>query len=142
MRKVAIGCLCVLAILCGVALYQERPIIPSGAYVAVATNTNGTSYLTRVYRPILMPRRLFINVPDVPDARYTWFGVDLGFNVVGAANWPRRRFPGLPYVSRSPGSLGVGLLDGKIEDKWTVAFTPAGIAFSNAWLTVRVAATQ
>jgi hypothetical protein len=128
-----------LALVAAFALYQERPIVPTGRYVALVTGTNGTTYPARVYCPVMMPNRLIVNAPGVPDTRYNWFGIDLGFKVVGAGNRPHRRFPGLLYVSHGMGSMGVGILDPKIEDVWTVTFNPATIAFSNAWLNIRLA---
>ena len=137
-RRLTIGCLCVLALVAGAVLYDERPIFPTGKYVALVTSTNGTKYAATVYRPVMMPNRLVVHAPGVADARYNWFGIDLGFKVVGAGNRPRRRFPGLLYVSHGMGAMGVGILDPKIEDDWKVVFTASSIAFSNAWLRVQL----
>ena len=137
-KTLTIGCLTVLALLVGTVLYHERPIIRSHEYSALVAHTNGTAYAATVFRPILMPDRLLVNVPGVTDARYNWFGVDLACKVVGAGYQPHRRFPGLLYVCRGMDSIGVGILDSKIEDEWTVEFSPSSIAFSNTWLSVRL----
>lgn len=137
-RKLIICALCVLALVAGFILYFVRPIFPTGNYVALVTSTNRTTYAASVYRPLMMPQWLIVNVPDVPESLYPWFGVDLENNKVGAGIFPRRRFPGLLYVSRIWGTLGIGILDPKIEDDWKVAFMASGVAFSNAWLRVQL----
>ena len=140
MKRILICCLCVSVVLLTLfALSIQRPLIRSSDYVAIARNTNGTSYVTVVYQPLLMPHRIHVNLPESPDTNYQWFGIDLDLRVVGACNTTHRRFPGILFIDPKPtGSLGIGLLDPKIEDRWTVSLLPNKTSFSNSWLMVEL----
>ena len=137
-RIIAIVISCAFVILVGLSLYHKRPIFRSDSFTASATNTNGNSYAVTVYKPILQPNRLHINIPEVENALYRWFAIDLNLKFVGIGNCPRKRLPGIYLVQNDMGSMGVGLLNPKIEDKWAVAFTPTDISFSNSWLNVKI----
>jgi len=101
---------------------------------------NGNTYTNALlYRPLAMPTRYYIQLPETLAGRYRTFAVDRRREVAALmTNELNQTLLGLPAIKRSD-SLGMDLefrhLDGSV---WNVFFLPETILFSNAVLTVRL----
>lgn len=89
-------------------------------------------------RPLAMPTRYYVALPEKLANRYQWFAVDRRREVVALTEAPRHRALGLQAIRRSD-PLGLDLEFRKLDgSEWQIAFLDDAIVFSNALLTVRL----
>lgn len=95
-----------------------------------------------LFRPLAMPTRYYVALPESLAGRYQWFAVDRRREVVALTEAPRHRALGHPAIRRSD-PLGMDLEFRKLDgSEWRIAFLDDAIVFSNALLTVRLDARQ
>ncbi len=91
-----------------------------------------------LYRPLAMPTRYYVALPERLAGRYQWFAVDRRREVVALTEAPRRRLLGRSAIRRSD-PLGLDLEFRKLDgSEWRILFLEDAIVFSNALLTVRL----
>jgi len=91
-----------------------------------------------LYRPLAMPTRYYIALPEKLAGRYQWFAVDRRREVAALTTAPAHRFLGKPAIKRSD-PLGLDLEFRKLDgSEWRIGFFEDAIVFSNAVLTVRL----
>ena len=120
------------------AIWYKPPLIRSGfPYVSYRFNGQRASDAA-LYRPLAMPTRYYIAMPQKLAGRYEWFAVDRRREVVALTEAPRHRFFGKHAIKRSD-SLGLDLEFRKLDgSEWQIHFFEDSIVFSNALLTVRM----
>lgn len=115
------------------------PLQPVSSPTAVyALGTNEVRQAS-VYRPVAVPARYYIELPETVLEQYRWFMVDFRSEVASRLKEPisRRRF-GLLSVNRS-GDRGEDLEFRKIDgDEWTVSFFEGTAVFSNSLLRIEL----
>jgi len=133
--KVAVA-LAVIAI--AVAIWYEPPLIfASHPYVSY-TFGGQTATDARLYRPLAMPTRYYIELPYQLMNRYTWFAVDRRREIVALSDEPHHTFWGRKAIRRSD-PLGLDLEFRKLDhSEWQVHFLADTIIFSNSVLAVRL----
>jgi hypothetical protein len=93
-------------------------------------------------RPLAMPTRYYVMLPEKLVDRYQWFAVDRRREVVALTEAPRHRALGLQAIRRSD-PLGLDLEFRKLDgSEWQIAFLDDAIVFSNTLLTVRLDTQQ
>lgn len=92
----------------------------------------------KLYRPLAMPTRYYVELPRTLANRYTWFAVDRRREVAAIAEEPSHSFLGKRAIRRSD-PLGLDLEFRKLDNsEWQVHFFEDAIVFSNALLAVRL----
>jgi len=114
------------------ALRTVAPLVRATGFAAVCRTSDGSLLPVTVYRGLGLPDRVFLFIPA--EERYRWFTVDFRYSLVAAHNRPRTTF-GITYA-RTDQSVGIDLLDLKIEDTWEVAFHPRLVNFKNRRLDI------
>jgi hypothetical protein len=121
------------------AILLKPPLLKSD-FPRVTYTFNGTTYTNAVlYRPLAMPTRYYIQLPETLAGRYRTFAVDRRREVAALmTNDLNQTLLGLPAIKRSD-PLGMDLEFRHLDDSvWNVFFLPETILFSNAVLTVRL----
>ena len=121
----------------GAIWYKPPLILASRPYVSY---TFGGQEATdaKLYRPLAMPTRYYIELPRQLANRYTWFAVDRRREVAALSEEPRHLFLGKKANKRSD-PLGLDLEFRKLDhSEWQVHFFDDAIVFSNDVLTVRL----
>ena len=134
--KVAVA---LVIILLALAILLKPPLLKSD-FPRVSYTFNGNTYTNAVlYRPLAMPTRYYIELPETLAGRYRCFAVDRRREVAALmTNELAHTFFGLPAVKRGD-PLGMDLEFRHLDDSvWNVAFLPETILFSNAVLSVRL----
>jgi len=128
-----------LAVVALGAIVWYKPLLISASFPYVSYTFGGqTATDARLYRPLAMPTRYYIELPRQLADRYVWFAVDRRREVVALAEEPSHRFLGRRAIKRSD-SLGLDLEFRKLDhSEWQVHFLPDAIVFSNAVLTIRM----
>lgn len=115
------------------------PLQPVSSPIAgYALGTNEVRQAS-VYRPVAVPARYYIELPETVLGQFQWFMVDFRSEVAARLKEPvsRRRF-GLLSVNRS-GDRGEDLEFRKIDgDEWRVSFSGGDALFSNSLLRVEL----
>ena len=121
-----------------VAIWIKPPLIrTSHPYVSYLFGGQ-TATDAKLYRPLAMPTRYYIEMPRPIADRYTWFAVDRRREVAALAEEPQHRFFGKRAIKRSD-PLGLDLEFRKLDNsEWQVHFFDNAIVFSNALLSVRI----
>ena len=121
-----------------VAIWYEPPLIfASHPYVSY-TFGGQTATDAKLYRPLAMPTRYYIELPYQLMGRYTWFAVDRRREVVALSDEPQHVFLGRRAIKRSE-PLGLDLEFRKLDhSEWQVHFFSDAIIFSNSVLAVRL----
>jgi len=115
------------------------PLQPVSSPTAVyAVGTNEVRQAT-VYRPVAVPARYYIELPETVLEQYRWFMVDFRSEVASRLKEPiSKRRLGLLSVNRS-GDRGEDLEFRKIDgDEWRVSFFGGNAVFSNSLLRVEL----
>jgi len=122
----------------GAAIWYKPPLIRSSfPYVSCRFEGRQVAGAT-LYRPLAMPTRYYIELPQKLAGRYAWFAVDRRREVAALTEAPGHRFLGLKAIKRSD-SLGLDLEFRKLDNsEWRVSFLADAILFSNAVLAVRL----
>lgn len=113
-----------------------QPVSSPTAVYALGTNEVRQA---NVYRPVAVPARYYIELPETVLEQYRWFMVDFRSEVASRLREPisRRRF-GFLSVNRS-GDRGEDLEFRKIDgDEWRVSFFEGTAVFSNSLLRVEL----
>jgi len=134
--KVA-GALIVISV--ALVILLNPPLVRSD-FPKVSYSYNGQTYTNAVlYRPLAMPTRYYIALPEKIAERYQLFAVDRRREVATLmTNGLSRTFLGMPAIKRSD-PLGLDLEFRHLDNsEWQVFFLPEAIHFSNAVLAVRL----
>lgn len=134
--KVA-GALIVISV--ALVILLTPPLVKSD-FPKVSYSYNGQTYTNAVlYRPLAMPTRYYIALPEKIADRYQLFAVDRRREVATLmTNDLSRTFLGMPAIKRSD-PLGLDLEFRHLDNsEWKVFFLPEAIHFSNAVLAVRL----
>ena len=134
--KVA-GALIVISV--ALVILLNPPLIRS-EFPKVTYSYNGQTYTNAVlYRPLAMPTRYYIALPEKIADRYQLFAVDRRREVATLmTNDLSRTFLGMPAIKRGD-PLGLDLEFRHLDNsEWQVFFLPEAIHFSNAVLAVRL----
>lgn len=134
--KVA-GALLVISV--ALVILLNPPLVRSD-FPKVSYSYNGQTYTNAVlYRPLAMPTRYYIALPEKIADRYQVFAVDRRREVATLmTNDLSRTFLGMPAIKRSD-PLGLDLEFRHLDNsEWQVFFLPEAIHFSNAVLAVRL----
>jgi len=121
------------------AILLKPPLLKSD-FPRVTYILNGTTYTNALlYRPLAMPTRYYIQLPETLAGRYRTFAVDRRREVATLmTNELNQTLLGLPAIKRSD-PLGMDLEFRHLDNSvWNVFFLPETILFSNAVLTVRL----
>ncbi|HOM59343.1 MAG TPA: hypothetical protein P5026_13800 [Kiritimatiellia bacterium] len=137
--KVALA-LVVIAV--AAAIWYQPPLVqarfPYVSYVFYGQRYEDAT----LFRPLAMPTRYYVALPELLADRYQWFAVDRRREVVALTEAPRHRVLGRPAIRRSD-PLGLDLEFRKLDgSEWQIAFLDDAIVFSNALLTVRLDTRQ
>ena len=117
-----------------------NPPLVKSDFPKVSYSYNGQTYTNAVlYRPLAMPTRYYIALPEKIADRYQLFAVDRRREVATLmTNDLARTFLGMPAIKRSD-PLGLDLEFRHLDNsEWQVFFLPEAIHFSNAVLAVRL----
>lgn len=111
-----------------------QPVTAQTAVYFVGTNEVARA---NVYRPIAVPARYYIQLPEMVLGQYQWFMVDFRSEVAARLKEPiSSQWLGLLSVSRS-GDRGEDLEFRKIDgDEWRVSFIGEDAVFSNSLLRI------
>ncbi len=91
-----------------------------------------------LYRPLAMPTRYYVALPQKLAGRYEWFAIDRRREVVALAEEPKMRLMGRKVIKRGD-PLGLDLEFRKIDGyEWRIFFYEDMIVFSNAVLSVHL----
>jgi hypothetical protein len=134
--KVAVA---LLLICVALAILLKPPLLKSD-FPRVSYTFSGTTYTNAIlYRPLAMPTRYYIQLPEKLAGRYQTFAVDRRREVAALmTNELNQTLLGLPAIKRGD-PLGMDLEFRHLDDSvWHVFFLPETILFSNAVLTVRL----
>ena len=129
---------CIVVIVALVILITP-PLIQSD-FPKVSYTYNGTTYTNALlYRPLAMPTRYYIALPEKIADRYQYFAVDRRREVATLmTNTLSRTIFGVPTIKRSD-PLGLDLEFRHLDNsEWQVFFLPQEILFSNAVLAIRL----
>lgn len=120
----------------GVAIWFKPPLLRA-SFPTVTYRFEGRTHTdARLYRPLAMPTRYYIQLPRELAGRYTWFAVDRRREVAALAEAPSHLFLGQRAIKRSD-PLGLDLEFRKLDrSEWQVHFFDDAIVFSNAALLV------
>ena len=121
-----------------VPLLFLQPLLPSQDYTATAT-LDGAPIPVEVLKPICIPGRYYLHLPKSGSWRYHWFGLSFSAKSV-VSPFIYIGWRGIPYIHND--QWGIGLTNAKIEDHWEVNFTPDGVQFSNASLSITLKRNQ
>lgn len=107
-----------------------KPLLISASFPYVSYKFGGqTATDARLYRPLAMPTRYYIELPRKLADRYVWFAVDRRCEVVALTEEPSHRFFGRRVIKRSD-SLGQDLEFRKLDhSEWQVNFFPRPLFF-------------
>lgn len=124
------------------AIWYQPPLVKAGFPYVSYTFRGQRAEGAMLFRPLAMPTRYYVALPERLAERYHWFAVDRRREVVALAEAPQRRILGRPAIRRSD-PLGLDLefrtLDGS---EWRIFFLDDAIVFSNALLAVRLDTRQ
>ena len=133
--KVALA-LAVVAV--GSMIWYQPPLIGDNFPYVSYTFEGKTATDAKLYRPLAMPTRFYIELPKKLQERYLWFAVDRRREVAALTEAPQHRFLGWSAIKRSD-PLGMDLEFRKLDhSEWQVHFFHDSIVFSNAVLTIRM----
>jgi hypothetical protein len=134
--KVA-GALIVISV--ALVILLTPPLVRSD-FPKVTYSYNGTTYTNAtLYRPLAMPTRYYIALPEKIADRYQFFAVDRRREVATLmTNTLFRTIFGMPAIKRTD-PMGLDLEFRHLDNsEWRVSFLPEAILFSNAVLAVRL----
>lgn len=122
----------------GVAIWFQPPIFEASFPHTTFQHRGKGAQEATLYRPIAMPERYYIELPEKLEGRYQWFAVDRRREVVAACEEPLHRFLGKRAIRRG-GALGLDLEFRKLDgSEWLIHFYTDAIVFSNNVLSVQL----
>ena len=127
------------AIIIGSVIWYQPPLIRT-EFPHLSYSYQGTwATDAKLYRPLAMPTRYYIELPHKIANRYQWFTVDRRREVAALTDAPSHRLFGTLAIKRGA-PLGLDLEFRKLEEsEWQVNFFSDTIVFSNNFLTIRLA---
>ena len=132
-----VGALLVISV--ALVILVIPPLIQSD-FPKVTYSYNGATYTNAtLYRPLAMPTRYYIALPEKIAGRYQFFAVDRRREVATLmTNKLSRTIFGMPAIKRTD-PMGLDLEFRRLDNsEWRVSFLPETILFSNAVLAVRL----
>ncbi len=129
-----------LALIACVCLLFAQPLVSSRAYTVTAI-LDGAPIRAELLRPPFIPGTYYLHLPDAPLQRYSWFGITFSRQWVFSPIALYTGWHSFAYIHTDQAN-GVLLTDGKMEDHWSVTFTPYGVQFSNALLSVSLSKSK
>lgn len=122
-----------------VAIWLKPPLLRHASPYVSYTFGGRTLTDATLYRPLSVPTRFYVGLPEKLAGRYQWFTVDRRHEIVALADGhPGDTFLGWPAVWRNA-PLGLDLEFRKIDGvEWQVSFFKDAIVFSNDVLSVRL----
>ena len=133
------GVIAFIVIIMALVILLTPPLVQSD-FPKVTYSYNGTTYTNAsLYRPLAMPNRYYIALPEKIAERYQYFAVDRRREVATLmTNTLSRSIFGMPVIKRSD-PMGMDLEFRHLDNsEWRVSFLPEMILFSNAVLAVRL----
>lgn len=133
------GVIAFIVIIMALVILLTPPLVQSD-FPKVTYSYNGTTYTNAsLYRPLAMPNRYYIALPEKIAERYQYFAVDRRREVATLmTNTLSRSIFGMPVIKRSD-PMGMDLEFRHLDNsEWRVSFLPETILFSNAVLAVRL----
>jgi hypothetical protein len=128
-----------IVIIMALVILLIPPLVKSD-FPKVTYSYNGTTYTNAtLYRPLAMPNRYYIALPEKMAERYQYFAVDRRREVATLmTNTLSRTILGMPVIKRSD-PMGLDLEFRHLDSsEWQVFFLPETILFSNAVLAIRL----
>ena len=130
--------LALAVVVLGTVIWYKPPLMRDSFPYVSYTFGGKTATDARLYRPLAMPTRYYIELPKRFENRYLWFSVDRRREVAALTEVPSHRFLRWPAIKRSD-PLGLDLEFRKLDhSEWQVHFLPDAIVFSNAVLAIRM----
>ena len=132
-----VGALIVISV--ALVILVIPPLVQSD-FPKVTYSYNGATYTNAtLYRPLAMPTRYYIALPEKIADRYQFFAVDRRREVATLmTNKLSRTIFGMPAIKRTD-PMGLDLEFRRLDNsEWRVSFLPETILFSNAVLAVRL----
>jgi hypothetical protein len=128
-----------LAVIGMAAAIWYKPPLTRADFPYVSYGYQGKTFTdATLFRPLAMPTRYYIRLPQKLADHYEWFAVDRRREVAALSLAPGHRFLGRDAIKRSD-PLGLDLEFRKLDhSEWQVHFLPDAVIFSNAVLTVRM----
>lgn len=128
-----------LAVIGVAAVIWFKPPLTLTDFPYVSYQFQGQTFTdAQLFRPLAMPTRYYIRLPQKLADRYEWFAVDRRREVVALTLAPRHRLLGRDAIKRSD-PLGLDLEFRKLDhSEWQVYFFTDAVVFSNAVLSVRM----
>jgi len=135
--------LALLAVALAVALWLKPPLLRNTSPYVSYTFKGQTFTDATLYRPLSVPTRFYVGLPEKLDGRYQWFTVDRRREIAALADGPPvDTFLRWPAVWRNA-PLGLDLEFRKIDGaEWQVSFLKDAVVFSNDVLSVRLDAKK
>jgi hypothetical protein len=132
-----------LAVIGVAAIIWFKPPLTLAHFPYVSYQFQGQTLTdAKLFRPLAMPTRYYVQLPKKLADRYEWFAVDRRREVVALTVAPHERIFGRDAIKRSD-PLGLDLEFRKLDhSEWQVTFLPDAIVFSNAVLAVRMETRQ
>ncbi|MDD2598016.1 MAG: hypothetical protein PHO37_02155 [Kiritimatiellae bacterium] len=122
----------------GIAIWVQPPIFKASFPHTTFQYYGKRAQEATLYRPVAMPERYYIELPEKLENRYQWFAVDRRREVVAACEEPLRRFLGQKAIRRGA-PLGLDLEFRKLDgSEWLIHFYADAIVFSNNILAVQL----
>lgn len=122
----------------GTAIWLQPPIFTASFPHATFQYHGKTAQDATLYRPVAMPERYYIELPEKLENRYQWFAVDRRREVVALCEEPQHRFLGKKAIRRGA-PLGLDLEFRKLDgSEWLIHFYTDAIVCSNNVLSVRL----
>jgi hypothetical protein len=120
----------------GAAIWWKPPLLRASFPVTTYRYRNGPPRAASLYRPVAMPERYYVRLPEKIEERYEWFAIDRRREVVALTDEPHHRFLGKTAIKRGE-ALGLDLEFRDIDGhEWLIYFYADAIVFSNNLLTI------
>ncbi len=120
----------------GAAIWWKPPLLSASFPVTTFRYRNGPARAAALYRPVAMPERYYVRLPEKLENRYEWFAIDRRREVVALTEEPQHRFLGKTAVKRGE-ELGLDLEFRDIDGhEWLIYFYADAIVFSNNLLSI------
>ena len=133
------GAIAFIVIIMALVILLTPPLVQSD-FPKVTYSFQGTTYTNAtLYRPLAMPNRYYIALPEKLAQRYQYFAVDRRREVATLmTNTLSRTILGIPVIKRTD-PMGMDLEFRRLDNsEWRVSFMPETILFSNAVLAIRL----
>jgi hypothetical protein len=122
----------------GSVIWLKPPLFKASFPITTFRYKGKAAQTARLYRPIAMQERYYVELPQKIEGRYQWFAIDRRREEVALCEEPSRRFFGKKAIRRGD-PLGLDLEFRNIDgSEWLIHFYIDSIVFSNNLLSVRL----